>query len=241
MLMADIFPFERLAAELRIKIYKELLVASSPIRIRHQRRKPQDGLRNSAVPIGSIITANGANDLREFLPALEANATNVLRLNKAILAEALPVLYGENTFIIYHHNYLRSLARTIGDNGRYVRHLKVDLCNAQGPSVPLWPIHPMARIRTLEFCIRPDYDRLQMVIGEALWHCMRKFVERGTDEMSRRENFAAVSVSMWHRSAPTVPDAESWSTTHEDGVNLLADMRSRLEAEGVLERVIGVD
>jgi hypothetical protein len=118
----EIFPFEKLPAELRVQIYRNILVHAGPVYLTFI----VAGL--AATAAGKAIL-QGKADPRSRVkrtPLLPVHGTAILRLNKLTYAEALPILYSENTFFFESDRSVGSLVKMATQGAPLVNEITFD-------------------------------------------------------------------------------------------------------------------
>jgi hypothetical protein len=184
----DIFPFEKLPAELRVAIYGLVLVAKDPIRISHRKspaatqaakdkwnEKRDLGLvsdNKSAVPghvyelVAKVEDHRPTRSARPgtfkwYIPYADAHTISILRLDKQTYAEAHPVLYSDNHFCFDKGIACGLFLSTIGCG----RKALVDI-HVHDIGVSIWNpylrgLREATMLRRLKIGLTPDYRSIE--------------------------------------------------------------------------------
>lgn len=118
-----VFPFDQLPTELREVVYEEMLAG-------HKLNIVRDSKEGRFVP-KSVTCRTGVNfrypmyysDRRRIFPN---RALSILRVNKAISAEALSVLYGRNEFKFWDMKVMRDFMEMIQGNISLLREVSLE-------------------------------------------------------------------------------------------------------------------
>jgi hypothetical protein len=94
----NILPFERLAPELRNRIYEEVLVADSELILNQRYPKPPFGPGDSVGFKAELQGLDPRTNMYKWDPFGQTHNVAILRLNKSIHREARDILYGQNRF-----------------------------------------------------------------------------------------------------------------------------------------------
>lgn len=172
----DIFPFQKLPPEIRNTVYGYALVHEVPIRVRVRTAGPKIA---AAIQVkASLYTRDQRGRQREnqmiWVSFAGERGTGLLRTNKIISKEALPVLYGQNTFSFGSAWTLRDFmkqAKTGWNSLRLVRLSITGHDNNRGAMAILRSAKSMSR---LEWCISGLRDPLEETI-EAMSQALFQF------------------------------------------------------------------
>ncbi|KAK5120171.1 hypothetical protein LTR85_006652 [Meristemomyces frigidus] len=190
----DVFPFERLPPELRNAIYELLIPTGNKVQVRRSRvgggaqsdfKLRLDIVDTTAVRRPKRRATQPAKIIGPFLPQ---NGTAILRMNKLAYAEALPIIYGANTFVFNSMPSLVQFAKQAKRGVPCLRDVTLATCTTTsmaralprlGKTMSLWRL-----TITLNPCPASAADA-----AKALFKGARAFVEVENDEAARRHRF----------------------------------------------------
>jgi hypothetical protein len=191
----DIFPFEKLAPELRNEIYELLLVAEHPIIISrkvnenaldeddrhlahgnfHQKLSKARNIENAYVFTGKTKAQLSSQAKLIHYPFGQLHHTTILHLNKAISGEAKGVLYGCNKFIFDNPTLFQGFIKRIASGKAAMSDITIHHVGNLKP-IPEFKHIPSLRRLTL----RPTMSRGHLwMLEKSLTELVVRWVVRG--------------------------------------------------------------
>ncbi|KAK4550472.1 hypothetical protein LTR36_000051 [Oleoguttula mirabilis] len=183
------FPFDKMLAELRNKVYANLLTSDTPISIgRRQQPKRHIVVNGSFVkhpadttpPLRSnVIDHNG----RSFF---NKHGASILRVNKQTYQQAVTILYGSNTFVFIKQSALPQFVQGAGPGRGHLRHIVIADWNYRSNNAPMKSLADATRLQCLEIQRTSYHSAKQYEKG------LRAFVKLGKTAKDRRRRFSLV-------------------------------------------------
>ncbi|KAK5730613.1 hypothetical protein LTR15_000550 [Elasticomyces elasticus] len=146
----NIFPFERLPAELRVQIYQYIFVCKLPIHIISTPERSPKGVR---YPRENQTRSGRAEHV------LGKSGTALMRANKSTHAEVLPVLYAQNHFVFPQEHPFRGFVRKAKSGIGLIRKITLRLDPEEYksilhvPRMHVQPLRPFTDLRTFEWTL----------------------------------------------------------------------------------------
>lgn len=174
------FNFEGLPAELRNEIYRLGLVDSGSIEL-----SGHIGPEASRGPLRPYVRAKVVmmEGKQRRVPRLgKVHAISIIRVNRQISTEALPVLYAENSFVFKTTGAFQKFAQLVGGNCRFLRDVEIQtfhLVKDRDLLVPLIQAHKLVR---LHITINNNGKSRESTAEARLLHAVMPVLRRTKDD-----------------------------------------------------------
>ena len=202
-----IFPFEKLPAELREMVYKELFVRKT-VRLKY------------CTPAANIhivkawTTPNCSSEKEKKLKAkdrifLGKTGAAILCASRQIYNEALPVLYGWNTFEFQSTRAIRPWLTQTGSGIELLQSVSIMSCSRVGLILDMRALRKATSLKELKFGLLP-YDRYEV-------NAVAQVVDPDATKAEREARLATMSftaLGFWDDGAQSSP---RWSSSEAPG------------------------
>ena len=191
------FPFEKLPPELRASIYEYALPTAKCLRICWY---SPGKIVPSAFEVRKIPNPHdekGESKVPRYIRFLQHYSPALLRVNKLLYKEAMPILYSANRFVFYNILSLRNFLIRIKDGKAYLKDVEVSW-DASVMHLALSKFDDTKSLRKLDVFFPPYHGRerghtLNLVIGMA--RGMSAFLSAAPDARSRRRRFEVLKLN----------------------------------------------
>lgn len=185
----DIFPFEKLPAELRITIYGDVFGTIDTVRI--HRRRPAKG--TASVLKGTVEVLRKNQITTKIVPFQPKQGVAILRINKLAYQEALPILYSARTFCFTSIPSLQQFAVEARAGLPLVQHIKLMQWGEASLGQALAKLKPATGLQRFEIDV-PSCSCLDAAFSaHFLQRGVTAFIRLGETPAAARHRFDIVS------------------------------------------------
>lgn len=235
------FPFQQLPAEMRNKIYRAALKASGPLLIRYEELSRRSIRTSKHRLSASVIGGQLLSTRPSFLGPLGAA---ILRTNRSIYAEAMPILYHANEFRFITQTYINEFLNDYWKGSEHLRSITIEINGDNDWPHYRLPVQKLAKASVEELVF--DIGATHISIDHQVEHLVKilsGFIKCGGGEDECRQQFQKVRIKLYEqfyfdaypRASGTV---NGMSEQFQTAVEAEAAMLERIEQRFIEQKVL---